>query len=90
MKMNIAILVLFMIALLIIGFLLYPIVYRPQKIQIYNELPPPARIRSDWWGYGWRPWWRQYGGVPGFQKGDPLPEPKMPVAPKPIIIQRAS
>lgn len=47
---------------------------------------PRKEIETHWWGYGWRPWWRRYGGVPGFGSEKPLPEPKMPVAPKPIII----
>ncbi len=54
-----------------------------QKIKIYNEMPPPS-FPSDWWGYGWRPWWRKYGGVPGFQ--NPLPKPKIPKPSKPLIV----
>ncbi len=54
-----------------------------QKIIIYNEMPLPS-FPSDWWGYGWRPWWRKYGGVPGFQT--PLPKPKIPKPSKSLIV----
>jgi hypothetical protein len=87
--MKIAVVVLYIIALSIIGLLLYSMVHKPstkKKIKIYAEDPAPAVIRTQHWGYGWRPWWRKYDGVPGFGEGKPLPEPKMPVAPKPIII----
>lgn len=83
--MKIAIFVIYIIALSIIGLLLYSMLHRPSKpIKVYVENPPPEVIRTQHWGYGWRPWWRRYDGVPGL--GEPLPEPKMPVAPKPIII----
>ena len=59
-----------------------------KKIKIYNELPPPPQIETHHWGYMYRPYWRKYGGVPGFtpEEGKPLPKPKMPVAPKPVVI----
>ena len=81
--------VLYFVALVVIGFLLYILLNRPRTIkisQVMNEIPPPARFETHWWGYGWRPWWRQYGGVPGFGPAKPLPEPKMPVAPKPLVV----
>ncbi len=56
-----------------------------RKIKIYNEMPPPS-FPSDWWGYGWRPWWRNYDGLPGIGSVKPLPKPKMPKPPKTIII----
>jgi hypothetical protein len=79
---------LFACACIIIGLLLVTIFDEPKKIKVYNENIPNS-VPSNWWGYGWRPWWRQYGGVPGFDskgEGKPLPEPTMPVAPKPIVI----
>jgi hypothetical protein len=85
MNTNTPIIILYIVAIIIIGFLLYTVLNRPQKIQIYNKIPA-KQIETHWWGYGWRPWWRRYGGVPGFGKDKPLPEPKMPKPPKPIII----
>lgn len=84
--MEIAVFVLYIIAMSVIGLLLYSMLNRPKQIKVYNENPPPAVIRTHHWGYGWRPWWRKYEGVPGFGEGKPLPEPTMPVAPKPIIV----
>ena len=83
--------ILYTIVILVIGLLLYgAIIKNPeQKIKIYNELPPPQRFDTHWWGYGWRPWWRKYGGVPGLGPGKPLPEPEIPKPPKPIIIPNA-
>ncbi len=82
--------ILYTIVILVIGLLLYgAIIKNPeQKIKIYNELPP-QRFDTHWWGYGWRPWWRKYGGVPGLGPGKPLPEPKMPKPSNPIIIPNA-
>lgn len=88
MDKSIVSILLFTIACFVIGFLIVSIFKKDEEIVIYNE-NVPNRIQSDWWGYGWRPWWRQYGGVPGFDskgEGKPLPEPKMPIAPKPIVI----
>ena len=62
---------------------------RPVKVtQDMNKLPPLQSFETHWWGYGWRPWWRKYGGVPGFNpvEGKPLPEPKIPIPPKPLIV----
>ncbi len=87
MKSDTIAIMIFLLAVIIIVFLLYTVVNRPQKIQIYNEMPPKV-TQTHWWGYGWHPWWRRYAGVPGFGRDAPLPEPKMPVPPKPIIIQK--
>ena len=68
MNSNIAVFILYTIAIFVIGFLMYSILNRPQKIQIsqvMNEQPLP-QIETHHWGYAWRPWWRRYGGVPGF------------------------
>jgi hypothetical protein len=89
MKTDAPLIVLYIVAITVIGFLLYTLFNRPQKIQIYNELPPGQSFETHWWGYGWRPWWRRYGGVPGLGPGKPLPEPKMPKPGKPIIIPNA-
>ena len=83
--MESALIMLYLVAILVIGFLLYTLLNRPQTVKIYNEMPPP-RFETHWWGYGWRPWWRRYGGVPGFGPAKPLPEPKMPVPLKPLIV----
>ena len=86
--MDTTLVILSLIAIAIIGFLLYSLLNRPRRVKIYNELPPPQRFDTHWWGYGWRPWWRRYGGVPGFnpEEGKPLPKPEMPVAPKPLVV----
>jgi hypothetical protein len=85
------IITLYTIVFIVIGLLLYSILSGgpKQKIQIYNELPPPQRFETHWWGYGWRPWWRRYGGVPGLGPAKPLPEPKIPKPSKPVIIPNA-
>lgn len=84
--MESGIIILYLIAVALIGFLLYLALNKQEtKMKIYNEIPP-QRFETHWWGYGWRPWWRRYGGVPGLGPGKPLPEPKMPVPPKPLIV----
>ncbi len=87
MDKSTSILLLYIVTLIVIVFILYTMLKRPQ-IQIYNEMPPPQKIDTHWWGYGWRPWWRRYAGVPGFGKDKPVP-PTIPVSPKPIIIPTA-
>ena len=47
-----------------------------------NELPQPQKFETHWWGYGWRPWWRRYGGVPGLEPDNS----KIPKPLKPLII----
>lgn len=87
--MDSILLVLFLIALFIIGFLLYTLFNRPPVVkdsQVMNELPTPAIIPVQHWGYGWRPWWRRHGGLPGLK---PVPPAILPKPPKPIIIPGA-
>ena len=87
--MDVVLIILYLLTLTVIGFLLYTALKRPERVkisQVMKELPPSQRFDTHWWGYGWRPWWRRYGGVPGFGPGTPLPEPKIPVPAKPIII----
>lgn len=86
MKAEISFLILFIIATAFVVFLLYIVFYRPEKVVVYNELPVPAIIPTHHWGYGWRPWWRRFNGVPGFK---PLEKPKLPIPPKPIVIPKA-
>jgi hypothetical protein len=84
--MDKVLLLLYIIAIIVIGFLLYSMTDSAQKQKnkkqnrVQNGIPPPQRFNTHWWGYGWRPWWRRYGGVPGLDK------PEMPVAPKPVVI----
>uniref|UniRef100_A0A6C0DVS3 Uncharacterized protein n=1 Tax=viral metagenome TaxID=1070528 RepID=A0A6C0DVS3_9ZZZZ len=89
--MDKTLIILYLIAISVIGFLLYSITKKAQPVrvtQVMNKLPPLQSFETHWWGYGWRPWWRKYGGVPGFNpvEGEPLPDPKMPVAPKPLVV----
>jgi hypothetical protein len=79
--------ILYLVTIIVIGFLLYLALRRPQTIQIYNEMPP-KKIDAHWWGYSWRPYWRKYSGVPGFEKDKSIPDGKLPVPPKPIIIPK--
>ena len=55
----------FLIIFVIIVYIINNLFNKPRKI--INEIPPPAIIPTQWWGYGWRPWWRKYDGVPGFE-----------------------
>jgi hypothetical protein len=89
--MDKTLIILYLISISVIGFLLYSMTKKARpvkKTQVMNELPPPQSFETHWWGYGWRPWWRKYGGVPGFNpvEGEPLPDPKIPIPPKPLIV----
>ena len=85
--MEYALLILYLVTLVVIGFLLYLAIYKPTKISRKNG-PRPASFETHHWGYAWRPWWRRFSGLPGFKPvdGKPLPEPKMPVVPQSYII----
>jgi hypothetical protein len=85
MKLEVSIIILYTITIIVIGFLLYLALYKPSRVHRRSEIPH-ASFETHWWGYGWRPWWRKYNGLHGLSDGKPLPEPKMPVAPKPVII----
>lgn len=74
MNKDISVLILYSITIVIIGLLLYSLLNKPRKIIVQSE--PPQRFETHWWGYGWRPWWRKYQGVPGFKK---MPKPLKPV-----------
>lgn len=56
----------FLIIFVIIVFFVVYNSFNKQDIprKIYNEIPPPVIIPTQWWGYGWRPWWRKYDGIP--------------------------
>jgi hypothetical protein len=86
--MKYTLLILYLVALIVIGFLLYLAIYKSIKVPERRPEIPRASFETHWWGYGWRPWWRKYRGVPGFNSEDdkPLPKPKIPVPPKPIIV----
>ena len=90
MNSNVSLIVLYLLTLIVIGFLIYLALRRPQVIQIYNEIPP-KNLDAHWWGYGPRPWWRKYGGVPGLKPITSPTAPNMPWPrqPKPIIIPKA-
>ncbi len=65
---------LYLIAITIIGILLFNVLSRPQEKQvIYRTKQIRPKFETHWWGYGWRPWWRKYNGVPG-------------MVPKPLIV----
>jgi len=85
--MKYALLILYLVTLVVIGFLLYLSLYKPSRVHKRSEIPH-ASFETHWWGYGWRPWWRKYSGLPGFtpEEGKPLPEPKMPIVPQSYII----
>jgi hypothetical protein len=67
MTAEISLMLLYITVLAVVGFLLYTLLNKPKPIQIYKEQAPIKEINTHWWGYGWRPWWRRYGGVPGFR-----------------------
>jgi hypothetical protein len=71
------------IAIAIVGALVYMLLRRPERVIVYNQ-PAPARFETHHWGYAWRPWWRRYNGIPGV-----IPSVKPAVKPpKPIIISK--
>lgn len=84
-------LIFFILIFSLLAFLVYSL--NTQKVRqnpIYNENIPDT-VYSRWWGYDWRPYWRKFDGIPGVKPdgdGKPLPAPKMPVPPKPIIIKK--
>ncbi len=80
-----AVFILYLIAIAVIGVLVYLAFKKPESITVLNTIPQPS-IETHHWGYASRPWWRRFGGVPGL--GKPPKEPKMPVPPKPMIISR--
>lgn len=94
-------LIFFTLIFALLAFLIYSLNTRqPRQIVVYNE-NVPSTVHSEWWGYGWRPYWRKYDGIPGVKPdgepavkpdgqgdGKPLPAPKLPVPPKPIIIKK--
>jgi hypothetical protein len=85
--MEAAIIFLYIIALVIITLLLYSLFNKSQPIMIYNEVPP-AVIQTHHWGFAWRPWWRRFTGIPGFEPTKPISKPTIPNPPKPIIIPK--
>lgn len=83
--MDIVLFVLYTIAIAIITLLLYSLFNKPEKQLTVHKLTP-VLVPTHWWGYGWRPWWKRYNGLPGVAK--PLPSPSIPNPPKPIIVQK--
>jgi hypothetical protein len=70
----------------IIGALVYIALRRPERVIVYNEMPARPSFETQWWGYGWRPFWRKYNGLPGLAS-KPV-KPVIPAPPKPIIIPK--
>ncbi len=64
MPYSLQILLIYLAALTIVAILFY-VTFREPPCVKSTELPPPARFQTHWWGYGWRPWWRRYYGLPG-------------------------
>lgn len=88
MNTKLSLFFLYSITLIVISFILYLALYKPTKVSQKRSEIPHASFETHHWGYSWRPWWRKYGGIPGFnpEEGNPLPKPQMPVPPKPIIV----
>jgi hypothetical protein len=87
MNTKLSLFFLYSITLFVIGILLYFAIIQPKReIRINRELPKPQSFETHWWGYGWRPWWRRYNGLPGFGEVKPLPNTQIPKPGKPIII----
>ena len=87
--MEYAVLILYLVTLIVIGFLIHLTIKTPTKVPQKRSEIPRASFETHWWSHStWRPWWRKYNGLPGFtpEEGKPLPEPKMPVVPQSYII----
>jgi hypothetical protein len=69
----------------IIGALIYIALRRPESVIVYNEPALRPSFETQWWGYGWRPWWRKYNGLPGLTP-KPVKPAVIPKPPAPIII----
>jgi hypothetical protein len=81
--MESAVFILYLIAIIVVGFLVYLVLKKPDTIKVVNTIPRPS-FETHHWGYASRPWWRRFNGLPGV--GAPPKEPKMPVPPKPLIV----
>jgi hypothetical protein len=59
--------VLYLVALTIITVLLYFALNKKQKKVVAPKIAAAkhASFVTHHWGYGWRPWWKRYNGVPG-------------------------
>jgi hypothetical protein len=59
--------ILSIIAMAVIGFLLYTVLNRPEKVVIRKDVVAPAVIPVQNWGYQWKPYWRRHWrrGLPG-------------------------
>ncbi len=88
MNKNILLIILYSITIVVISWLLYLSVKKPNRIS--TNLPlPHASFETHHWGYMYRPYWRKYGGIPGFNPAEedkPLHKPTIPVPTKPLII----
>jgi hypothetical protein len=61
--------ILSLIAIAVIGFLLYTVLNRPEKVVVNRQVVAPAVIPVQHWGFGYRPYWRRHWwrrGLPGF------------------------
>lgn len=68
----------------IIGVLIYSALRPPEQVILYDTSNQGPRFETQWWGYGWRPFWRRYDGLPGLTPKSTL---TMPL--KPIIIPKS-
>jgi hypothetical protein len=77
MSINLAFLFVYLATCLFIGLLFYAIFKREIELPTYQikNGPPSISVKKG------------YNGVPGMDKGKPLPEPTMPKAPKPVIVK---
>lgn len=59
--MKLSIIVLYLITIIVICFILFLVFFKSDVDTInINKLSKPHRLETHWWGYGWRPWWKQY------------------------------
>lgn len=77
MSINLAFLFVYLATCLFIGLLFYAIFKREIELPTYQikNGPPSISVKKG------------YNGVPGMDKGKPLPKPTMPKAPKPLIVK---
>ncbi len=64
MKIFAILYIIYIIAIILLIINIYNILYNikltNKKINSIINIPTPAIIKTNWWGYGWRPWWNNF------------------------------
>ena len=77
MSISVAFLFVYLATCLFIGLLFYAIFRREIELPTYQMKNGPTSISVK----------KTFNGVPGMGKGSALPQPTMPIAPKPLIVK---